>query len=76
MAIKSIDILSDDSFKSVSCTGEKWLNVREVKSEESLAYVMECIREGYVPVVITEGEEIQGLGEFNMPEKVLLILPN
>lgn len=76
LCIREKSILSDDSFKSVSCTGEKWLNIKEVGIDHTSEYILGCMDEGYVPVIISENRESVGLREFQIPEKVLLILPN
>ena len=54
LAIRSSSILSDDGFKTVSCTGEKWLTTREVPLDAALSYILECIELGYTPVLIKE----------------------
>lgn len=43
LAMHDIGILEDEKFRSVSCTGEKWLNIVEVRRENSLKYVLRCI---------------------------------
>ena len=43
LAIHDISILEDEKFKSVSCTGEKWLNIKQVPRQEILKYIQQCL---------------------------------
>lgn len=52
LAIHDISILEDEQFRSVSCTGEKWLNIKQVRREDALRYVEGCLKEGYEVVVV------------------------
>ena len=52
LAIHDTGILEDDGFRSVSCTGEKWLNIIQVRREDSLKYVEGCLKDGYTVAVV------------------------
>lgn len=74
LAVRDIKILEDEEFKSVSCTGEKWLGIVEVKDRDMLQYISKCLQEGYQPIKLdTKGQALE-LTISRLPRKCLLVL--
>ena len=76
LIIGSNRYLADPSFKSLSVTSEKWLDIEQVIPIKLASYLNEMRQEGYTIVGVEQTANSKMIGEFKFPHKSVLVLGN
>ncbi|XP_066928393.1 probable methyltransferase TARBP1 [Clytia hemisphaerica] len=76
LVIGSNRYLGDPSFKSLSVTSEKWLDIEQVIPIKLASYLDEMRNEGYTIVGVEQTANSQMIGQFKFPPKSVLVLGN
>jgi len=76
LLIGSNRYLCDPSFKSLSVTSEKWLDIEQVIPFKLAAYLNGMREEGYTIVGVEQTANSKMIGEFKFPLKSVLVLGN
>ncbi|CAG0916967.1 unnamed protein product [Notodromas monacha] len=72
--IRSMKMIENPSFKSVSVTAEKWMTIREVTELNLRPYLRSMKSSGYTIIALEQSARSVPLQEFSFPEKSLLVL--
>jgi tRNA G18 (ribose-2'-O)-methylase SpoU len=76
LLIANEKMLADREFKAMSMTSEKWLDIEEVRVENVKEEIRNYRNEGYAIVALEQTSSSVVLGEWQFPQKTLLILGN
>ena len=76
LVIGSNRYLSDPSFKSLSVTSEKWLDIQQVILIKLASYLDEMRNEGYTIVGVEQTAKSKMIGQFEFLRKSVLVLGN
>lgn len=76
LAIPDLRLLENEEFKKVSVTGEKWLNIQEVKAPDVASYMALMKAAGYEIVGLEQTQSSVPLQDFTFSKKSVLLLGN
>ena len=76
LVIGAMRFLDDSSFKSLSVTAEKWINIEQVLPRHLEVYLKEMKDKGYRLVGVEQTANSITLEDYRFQEKTLLLLGN
>ena len=76
LVVGAMRFLDDSSFKSLSVTAEKWINIEQVLPRHLEVYLKEMKDKGYRLVGVEQTANSISLEDYQFQEKTLLLLGN
>uniref|UniRef100_A0A1I7S3E5 SpoU_methylase domain-containing protein n=1 Tax=Bursaphelenchus xylophilus TaxID=6326 RepID=A0A1I7S3E5_BURXY len=74
LVLSNENIISDQNFKALSMSAEKWIPIIEVKPDELLEFLESSKLQGYKVVAAEQTSASIPLHEFEFPDKTLILL--